>query len=228
MSTSHASTREAERLNALHRLDLIHAPRDPVLDRATGLAARLLDMPVSLVTLVDASRQWFKAGVGVDLLGTPRAHSFCAHAIEADEVMVVPDLVADDRFADNPFVAQPPHVRFYAGAPIRTIDGYSLGTLCVMSREPQPDFGSEQTQTLVDLAALVSGWVRMRESAGYLDAATGIFTRQRLLETLGTALRRSPTAGDSHASLLGVVDVAMPRQMHDLIRSCQMSRTIPA
>ena len=218
MSTSHASTREAERLNALHRLDLIHAPRDPVLDRATGLAARLLDMPVSLVTLVDASRQWFKAGVGVDLLGTPRAHSFCAHAIEADEVMVVPDLVADDRFADNPFVAQPPHVRFYAGAPIRTIDGYSLGTLCVMSREPQPDFGSEQTQTLVDLAALVSGWVRMRESAGYLDAATGIFTRQRLLETLGTALRRSPTAGDSHASLLGVVDVAMPRQMHDLIQ----------
>lgn len=218
MSTQHASAREAERVDALHRLDLIHAPLDPALDRATDLAARLLEMPVSLITLVDETRQWFKAGVGVEMLGTPRAHSFCAHAIEADDVMVVPDLAADDRFADNLLVVQPPHVRFYAGAPIRTIDGYSLGTLCVMSWEPQPDFGAEQTRILVDLAALVSSWLRMRESAGYLDATTGVFTRQRLLETLGTTLRRSSAAHGLPAPLLGVIDVAMPRQMHDLIQ----------
>ncbi|MES1925586.1 EAL domain-containing protein [Salinisphaera sp. T31B1] len=216
MTIPYTAADEAERLDALYRLDLIHGPSDPALDRATTLAARLFDMPISLITLVDRDRQWFKSRVGTTAHGTPRAHSFCLHAIEDNRLLVVPDLTADMRFANNPLVSEPPHIRFYAGAPIRTIDGHIVGTLCVMSDELRPDFGHEQARTLADLAALVSGWLRMRESAGKMDPATGIFTRQRLLERLGTLLRR--TRGTGPERLLGVVDVALHRQMHELIQ----------
>jgi PAS domain S-box-containing protein len=139
-------------------------------------------VPVALISLVDAERQWFKARLGLDLSETPREYSFCAHAILEDTVLVVEDATRDPRFADNPYVTCKQGVRFYAGAPIRARDGHSLGTVCVVGRAPG-SLRPEQRQALAELAALVSDQLEHRaatrrlgcelaESAARLRAAT--------------------------------------------------------
>ena len=124
---------EAERLETLARYGVLDTPPDAALDRLTALAARLFDVPVALVTLIEKDRQWFKSHHGTDLCESPRDVSFCAYAIlpAHQEVLVVPDATLDPRFADNPLVTGPLGVRFYAGAPLRTSDGTALGTLCL-------------------------------------------------------------------------------------------------
>ncbi len=119
---------EAERLAALRRYEILDTPPEEAFDRLARLAAQLLGVPVALVSLVDADRQWFKSRRGLDLGETPRRVAFCAHTILADEVLVVEDARADPRFARNPLVADPAGVRFYAGAPVTTPDGYRIGS----------------------------------------------------------------------------------------------------
>ena len=94
-------------------------------------------MPIAVITLVDAERQWFKAKVGTEVCETGRDVSFCAHAILHDDIMVVPDAAADARFVDNPLVTGEPHIRFYAGAPLTLASGLRLGTLCLIDRAPR-------------------------------------------------------------------------------------------
>ncbi|MDX1569218.1 MAG: MBL fold metallo-hydrolase [Xanthomonadales bacterium] len=154
---------EAERLAALRQLDLLDSEPEERFDRITRLASELFQVPVALVSLVDADRQWFKSCVGAPERESSREVSFCAHAILQSEPLVVPDALNDDRFADNPVVADSPNVRFYAGCPINSPDGYPIGTLCVTDfrpHEPSP----RQMDMLRDLAALVEVEVARRET----------------------------------------------------------------
>jgi GAF domain-containing protein len=145
---------EAERLAALHGLGLLDTPAEERFDRWTREAARLLDVPVALVTLVDADRQWFKSRQGMPLAQTPRDESLCAHAILDDDVLVVPDLLEDDRFAENPATAPPYSIRFYAGVPLVLGDGSRVGTLCVADQRPR-SLSADELDELRRLAAEV-------------------------------------------------------------------------
>jgi phosphoribosyl 1,2-cyclic phosphodiesterase/ActR/RegA family two-component response regulator len=128
---------EEGRLAALHALGVLDTEREERFDALTSEICALLDVPIAFVTLVDADRQWFKSAVGLDIDETPRDMSVCAHAIHGDDVMEVPDLLDDPRFADNPAVVGPPHLRFYAGMPLVVAGGWRVGTLCVGDHLPR-------------------------------------------------------------------------------------------
>ncbi|NIC42169.1 diguanylate cyclase domain-containing protein [Aquabacterium sp. A08] len=163
MSAAPLPPDEAERLALLHALALLDSPPEPALDRITRLAARLLNVPIALVSLIDRDRQWFKSRVGLDATETPRDQAFCAHAILQTAPLVVGDATQDPRFLDNPLVTDAPGIRFYAGVPIRTSGGVALGTLCAIDDKPRRP-GPDDIQALQDLADLVSKEVQLRET----------------------------------------------------------------
>lgn len=144
---------EAARLRALRGADLLDSPAEERFDRITRLARRVFDVPIALVSLVDAERQWFKSRQGLDVPETPREMSFCAHAIHDDRVFLIPDALTDPRFADNPAVTGDLRVRFYAGRPVH-IDGRRVGTLCLVDQRPR-ELRDDDVRVLDDLAALV-------------------------------------------------------------------------
>ena len=162
---------EIDRLAALYELDVLDSEPEKDFDDIVGLAASVCGVPMSLVSLIDADRQWFKARVGTDLTETTRDLSFCAHAILGRDLLVVPDARQDARFADNPAVAGDGGVRFYAGAPLVTSDGYALGTLCVVDSEPRR-LQVEQLQALRALARQVTGQLELRRYAVALANTT--------------------------------------------------------
>ncbi len=126
---------EAQRLALLHSMALLDTPAETAFDAITRLAAQITGRPIALIGLVDAERTWFKSRVGLDAAESPNDISFCHAAIASDEIFEVPDTHADPRFADNPLVTGAPHVRFYAGMPLR-VAGLPMGTVCVVDHEP--------------------------------------------------------------------------------------------
>lgn len=153
---------EAERLAALHRYKILDTPPEAAFDRITALAARLFNMPIVLVSLVDESRAWFKSCCGFDLPEVPRDATLCSFALLSDDVLVVPDTRLDQRFACNPFVQREPGVRFYAGAPLLTRDGFNLGTLCLLDGQPREALSPDQQTILTDLAAIIVDELELR------------------------------------------------------------------
>ena len=145
---------ESRRLQALHQLEILDTAPEERFDRITRLAARFFGVPIALISLIDHDRQWFKSRNGLQVAQTSREVSFCGHAILHDETLVVPDALADDRFADNPLVLSEPRLRFYAGHPIVAPDGSPVGTLCLIDHAPRL-FGAAQIKALRDMAALV-------------------------------------------------------------------------
>jgi len=145
---------EEHRLAALRALEILDTPPEARFDQYTDLAREVTDTPIALVTLVDADRQWFKSHAGFDALESPRDESMCAHAILGDDVLVVPDTLEDERFADNPAVTGPARIRFYAGVPLVLDDGSRVGTLCVGDHRPRL-LDEHQLDELRRLATLV-------------------------------------------------------------------------
>lgn len=125
---------EAERQQALDRLELLDTPADPYLDTLTRLAHDLFQVKMALVTLVDRDRQWFKSRQGLDVAETPRSLSYCSHAVLRDEPLIVEDSQVDERFAGTELARGTPDVRFYAGWPLHDATGLPLGTLCLANR----------------------------------------------------------------------------------------------
>lgn len=154
--------KEAERVAALRALDILDTPFEAVFDNVTRLAAKLCDVPIALISLVDADRQWFKSRVGLDAPETPRNISFCTHAIEMTGPLIVEDTSLDPRFANNPLVLGAPNIRFYAGVPLPTVGGQHIGTLCIIDRKPRT-LTPEVVDLLRDLAQLAITELHRRE-----------------------------------------------------------------
>lgn len=161
---------ETERLQALRRYDILDTPPETAFDRITTLAARLFQMPIALVSLVDESRAWFKSCYGFDTQEISRDATICSFALLTDTVLVVPDTRQDTRFACQPFALSEPGIRFYAGAPLITHDGFNLGTLCLVDTQPREDLSIAQQSTLADLAAMVVDELELRLAARKVDA----------------------------------------------------------
>ncbi len=159
---------ELARLRALERYAILDTLPEEAFDRLATLAARLFTAPMALISLVDQDRQWFKACMGMDLRETDRSLSFCAHALHSPEVLVIPDALQDPRFAQNALVTGHPNIRFYAGAPLRTPDGFTLGTLCVLSDVPREGISDLERCTLQDLAAMVMDELELRVAKAHL------------------------------------------------------------
>jgi GAF domain-containing protein len=153
--------RESERLEALRLYRILNTEAEKPFDDLARLAAVICGSPISLVSLVDEERQWFKARVGMARSETSRDVAFCAHAILQDDVLIVSDALEDERFADNPLVLADPRIRFYAGAPLITPDGLPVGTLCVFDRVPR-NLAPEQVHGLQILRDAVVAQLELR------------------------------------------------------------------
>ncbi|HRW48325.1 MAG TPA: PAS domain S-box protein [Caldilinea sp.] len=161
MKSASIPENEPERLDALRRYEILDTPAEDEFEDFTRLAAQICGTPIALVSLVDADRQWFKSRVGLDTTETVRGISFCGHAIHGQGVFEVPDALDDERFRDNPLVTAVPNIRFYAGAPLTTPNGYNIGTLCVIDRVPRR-LTPEQREAMMRLARQAMARMEMR------------------------------------------------------------------
>ena len=163
-------TPEGARLAALEKYAILDTEPEQAFDDLTLLASYICKTPIALISLVAEKRQWFKSKVGLSVSETPREIAFCSTAIMQSEVMVVPDTLQDPRFRNNPLVVSEPRIRFYAGAPLITEEGYALGTLCVVDRTPR-EFSADQKEALQALSRLVCAQLEFRRNLMLLKEA---------------------------------------------------------
>lgn len=171
---------EAARLEALRQYNILDTPAEQAYDDFTSLACFICQVPIALISLVDAERQWFKSKIGLEVNQTARNISFCGHTILSDRTLVVKDALCDERFCDNPLVTSAPGIRFYAGAPLITPAGYTLGSLCVIDRKPR-ELSDRQITALEALARQVVTQLEFRRVASNLANA---LNKLELLEGL--------------------------------------------
>lgn len=190
---------EEDRLAALRELRVLSTAFEDRFDRITNLACRILNAPIALISLVDATRQWFKSAQGLEIRETPREISFCAHTILDDGPMIVPDTLLDPRFADNPLVTGKPFIRFYAGHPLRHPGGHKIGALVIIDRKPR-QLSPDQIAALHDLAVWVENELSLRRlndaqielmnaldvarKESLIDSLTQLWNRKAILDLL--------------------------------------------
>ncbi len=174
-SKSHASP-ETARLEALAEFDILDTPEEEAFDRIARLTSQIFGVEIGIVSMIDGHRQWYKAVQGLPSKEASLEETFCRHTLLGEDVLVVPDATQDDRFRDNPHVLGGPRVRFYAGAPLRTLDGTNVGTLCAIGDQPRA-FTAREGNILRDLAGLVMRELELRKLAT-VDALTGCMSRR--------------------------------------------------
>lgn len=168
---------ELHRMAAVRRYDILDTPADGEFDRITAMAARRFDVPISIISIVDEDRIWFKSAHGVEARQIGRDPGLCASAILQDSPYILTDAKADVRSLANPLVASDFGLRFYAGVPLRTSDGFNLGTLCVIDREPRP-IDQKQIDDLTDLASVVMDQLEFRLSARRALSQANVLARE--------------------------------------------------
>ncbi len=190
---------EAARLERLRSYAILDTPPEEAFDDLVHLAAHVAQTPIALISLIDSERQWFKARYGLAAPETPRSVSFCAHAILQEEALIIEDTHLDARFVDNPLVTANPWIRFYAGFQLRSPDGYKLGTLCVIDRQPRR-LDAASREALLRLARQVIAQLELRRNAQELrdaqeDRAAQSATRQAVLAALPGLFFRLSSSG---------------------------------
>jgi diguanylate cyclase (GGDEF)-like protein len=186
---------EAARLGAVRSLRILDTPAEERFDRVTRVARKVFGVPIAMVTLLDADRQWFKSKQGIAASESSRELAFCAHTILSDRTLVVPDTQKDERFFDHPWVSAPPALRFYAGHPLKSAEGLHLGALEIADVSPR-DVGDDDLQALRDLASFVQDELQVSRltraqmdiltggSRLLVDPLTGLWTRRGIIENL--------------------------------------------
>jgi anti-sigma regulatory factor (Ser/Thr protein kinase) len=207
---------ESARLAALHRYQILDTEPERAFDDLTMLASHICGTPMALITLVDADRQWFKSRVGITASETSRTISFCAHAIKQRDLFIIADTRADERLRDNPLVTGDPHIRFYAGAPLVTPDGYALGTLCVVDRVTRT-LTAEQVEALDALRRQVQSQLELRRHV--FDLQQALAERDEAQAKQAALYDELRTAHDNVRRLSAM----MP-----FCSTCQFTMTIPA
>ena len=210
--TISCQTNEARRLEALNKLNLLDTPPSDAFDRITRMAARLFNLPIAAVSLTDADRQWFKSRVGVEHNSIPRVGAPCGEVADSTRVLVIPDLLQDEGFRDSPLAAS--GIRYYAGAPLTTVDGYCLGAMCVLGTEPRETTRAE-LDILSDLAAMVMAQIEMHHALGRMDPLSGLPNRNQFIEDFQDMQRDSPP---DEQRLAVVINLATPEQLGSAAR----------
>jgi|TARA_R100000501_G_scaffold10060_2_gene19889 EAL domain-containing protein (putative c-di-GMP-specific phosphodiesterase class I) len=198
---------EEARLDALRQLNLLDTPPSESFDRITRMASQIFGLPIAAVSLTDQDRQWFKSRVGVEHSSIPRDKAPCAAVAESSAPLLIPDLLADECYAESILAGQ--GVRFYAGAPLITRDGFGLGALCVLGVEPR-DASSAEMSALNDLAQIVMSQIELQHAFGRVDPLSGLPNRTQFLEDLEDLGRDQP--GERRLAVL--VDLASSEQLN--------------
>jgi two-component sensor histidine kinase len=197
---------EAERIAAVRRYEILDTPPDGIFDRVTAIAARRFDVPIAIISIVDHDRIWFKSHHGLDVEQIGRDPGLCASAILSSEAYVLLDASTDPRSLANPLVAGEFGLRFYAGVPLHTSDGFNLGTLCVIAKEPRA-VDENEIEDLTDLASLVVDQLELRLAARRAIDQSELMAREidhRVMNSLqfvsGLLTMQSASAGEGDAS----------------------------
>ncbi|GAC1330574.1 MAG: response regulator [Beijerinckiaceae bacterium] len=215
MNESTPTWTEAERLSALGTYGILDTPAEAAFDDIVKLAAQICDAPVALVSLVSEARQWFKSEIGLGVRETSRDASICATAIQQGGLFIVPDLALDPRFSNNPFVTEPPHLRFYAGAVLQTPEGLPLGTVCVLDYEPRPQGLKEgQAFTLHVLARQVMTQMQLRRAVAEREHA--LSEQEDALAAIRESEARFRVIADSAPVPIWVTSPTGPREFTNI------------
>jgi signal transduction histidine kinase len=198
---------EQERLEALRNLQILDTLPEESYDRITRLAFKFFNVPIALLSLVDEKRQWFKSKQGLDADETGRDISFCGHAINADEPFIINNAIEDERFHDNPLVTGGPKIRFYAGRPLKTLNGSLVGTLCIISPEPR-EFTDPDIDALDDLANMVEKELHL------IELSQQIIKKQAALEI---ALEKAEDANIEKSRFLANMSHELRTPMHAIL-----------
>lgn len=208
---------ESVRLDALRRLDLLDSSNADAFDRITRTAAQLFRVPVAAISLTDSNRQWFKSRVGISHNECPRVGSPCATVTESASMVVVPDLLADAVHKYSHLVEG--GIRFYAGAPLTTSDGYTLGAMCVLGPDPR-EVTPEETRALQDLAAMVMTQIELKHALGRIDPLSGLPNRKQFFDDFRDLAMDRPQ-GEPRLGVM--VNLATPEQLSNAMRAMSSS-----